>query len=89
MDIKICQNEASAHLLIDAYFFPIATMVNSTTPTMALVLNVEHQFASQFFHLFTSTTLSGLIDYTAVIASRHNIGEWIVFQCDQLVTDYN
>ena len=56
---------------------------------MALVLNVEHQVASQFFRLFTSTTLSGLIDYTAVIASRHNIGEWIVFQCDQLVTDYN
>jgi hypothetical protein len=71
--LHLNQNEKSAHPWIDAFFFRASAMV---PPNEQMVLSLE-QVIQQTMHPSSSTTPSGFIDYTAVIADKNHASELI------------
>lgn len=79
--LKFCQNEASAHTWIDAFFFRVSAMVQHD---QCMVLNQEQPVPQTIVQPSTSTAFSGFIDYTAIIASEFHARELIILHWDQL-----
>jgi len=59
--------EASARAWIDAFFFRASAML---PPNKRMVLNMEHAVPSTTISPSSLSTLSGFVDYTAVVASQ-------------------
>lgn len=67
-----CQTEASARAWIDAFFFRAAAML---PPNQRMVLNMEHVVPATTISPSSLSTLSGFVDYTAVVASQRAAGK--------------
>jgi hypothetical protein len=64
-----CQTEASSHPWIDTLFFCVCAML---PPHQHMALNVEHVVSTGELN---PSTLSGLGDYTSVVASQQTAGK--------------
>jgi hypothetical protein len=67
------QTEASARAWIDAFFFRASAML---PPNKRMVLNMEHAVPSTTISPSSLSTLSGFVDYTAVVASQRTAGKY-------------
>ena len=65
------QNEASARAWIDTFFFRVSAML---PPNQHMVLNVEHTIPATTINASSLSTLSGFVDYTAVVAGQRDAG---------------
>ncbi|KAI9509432.1 hypothetical protein F5148DRAFT_1187990 [Russula earlei] len=59
--------EASARAWIDAFFFRASAMLS---PTKRMVLNMEHVVPATTISPSSLSTLSGFVDYTAIVGSQ-------------------
>jgi hypothetical protein len=66
------QTEASARAWIDAFFFRASAML---PPNKRMVLNMEHIVPATAISPSSLSTLSGFVDYTAVVASQRAAGK--------------
>lgn len=80
--LKLCQNDASARAWIDAFFFGVSAMVGSDE---RMVLNLGHPIAQTVTHPSTSTVFTGIIDYTADMASKPSACELIILREEKLI----
>jgi hypothetical protein len=66
------QTEASSRPWIDAFFFRASAMLS---PDKRMVLNMEHVVPSATISPSSLSTLSGFVDYTAIVASQRVAGK--------------
>ena len=66
------QTEASARAWIDAFFFRVSAML---PPNQRMVLTMEHAVPAITISPSSLSTLSGFVDYTAVVASQRAAGK--------------
>jgi len=66
------QTEASACAWIDAFFFRASAML---PPNKRMVLNMEHVVPATTINPSSLSTLSGFVDYTAVVANQRAAGK--------------
>lgn len=69
----LCQAEASSHMWIDTFFFRACAML---PPHHDAVLNVDHVVPAMTFSQSSPATLSGLVNYTAVVPSPQAAGKF-------------
>jgi len=66
------QTEASARAWIDAFFFRASAML---PPDKRMVLSMEHAVPATTISPSSLSSLSGFVDYTAVVASQRAAGK--------------
>jgi hypothetical protein len=70
--LMACQTEASARAWIDAFFFRASAMLPEN---QRMVLSMEHVVPATTVSPSSLSTLSGFVDYTAVVASQRAAGK--------------
>ncbi len=68
----LLQTESSARAWIDALLFRASAMLS---PNKRMVLNMEHIVPATTINPSSMSTLSGFVDYTAVVASQRVAGK--------------
>ena len=76
LDLMGYQNEAAARAWIDAFFFRLSAMMPQD---QTLVLSLEQKVPPTAVKPSSTTTLHGIIDYTAVKLSKTNAGEAFIW----------
>lgn len=69
----LCQTKASAHAWVDAFFFRVSAML---PPDKHMVVNMEQNVPTTTISPSSFSTLSGFVDYTAIIASESTAGKF-------------
>ncbi|KAG1789466.1 uncharacterized protein HD556DRAFT_1311416 [Suillus plorans] len=70
----ISKTEANARAWIEAFLFRASAMLPSNT---CMVLNMKQDVPATIVSLSRLSTLSGIVDYTAIVASQHNANFYV------------